>query len=282
MSKVLFLLEGEALEKDIFESVVPLILSESNFIKDNDGVVCIYGTHIYSLYSKMKNDDGLNLVGVLFENSEKFPELSKVLDEVGHDRDFDEIFEAIYLLFDYDGHVNMPRMGDHDHIDGDSALCEMLGFFDDAAGNGKLLVSYPMGDAIKYLSEEPVSKEEILVSKCKGPHCPNISCEFRHDRAECPPVRVFKGEANNRNPEWKNIKKISPRDWARIFSCHLKVGELLCGDSGDINSQSDIFLVQRRDYISQECPKVAVLSGFPFLFIDFLGKSELKKRLKNL
>ena len=279
MSKILFLLEGASLEKDIFDSVIPLFLRGSNFDRE-DGVVCIYGTHIYTLYSKMRTDDGLDLVGLLLENVEKYPELQKVADE--SDGDPTEIFEAIYLLFDYDGHVNMPRTGDGSHIDGDAALAEMLDFFDDAVGNGKLLVSYPMGDAIKYLSDPPASKEEIELSKCKGPHCPNLSCEHRRNRMMCPPLRVFKGDANNRHPEWVDIKEISPSDWTRIFSSHLKVGELLCGDTGNINSQIDIFRIQQRDYISQDCPKVAILSGFPFLFVDFIGIDKLRERLSGM
>ncbi|MDE6065838.1 MAG: hypothetical protein K2G27_03350 [Duncaniella sp.] len=280
MSKVLFLFEGDKLEPGLFEATLPLIASDSNFVRDGNGIVCIYGTHIYTLYSKLKADDGLDLVGELIRNIDSYPQLREVL----RDGEIpEEAFEATYLIFDYDGHVNMPRSADGSYIDGDMALMEMLDFFDDASDNGKLLISYPMGEAIKHLSDEPTSVEDIITSKCKGPHCPNMECEHRSDKSTCPPIKVYKSIVNNLHPRRNRTENITPQEWGQIFKCHLKVAELMCdGTDHDISSQSGIFNIQLRDFISKSCPQVAVLSSFPFLYLDFIGKTALLERIDNL
>ena len=280
MSKVLFLFEGAEYEPDLFETTIRLIALNSNFVNDGDGIVCVYGTHIYKLYSKLKTDDGLDLVGLLNENIDQYPNLRETLEDSEVTED---TFEAIYLLFDYDGHVNMPRVGDGSHIDGDTALMEMLDFFSDASENGKLLISYPMVEAIKHLSDEPTTIEDIITSRCKGPHCPNIECEQRADRDKCQPIRMYyKTLVNNQHPHRRKTENIHPHEWGCIFKCHLKVAELMCGDSRSIVSQSDIFTVQLSDFISMSCPQVAVLSSFPFLFLDFIGETALRERIDNL
>lgn len=280
MSKVLFLFEGDEYESDIFEATIPLIAPDSNFVNNGEGIVCEYCTHIYTLYSKLMADDGLDLVGLLMEHPEKYPRLTEAIGESEYPQDQ---FEAIYLLFDYDGHVNMPRKDDGTHVDGDEALTEMLNFFDDATENGKLLISYPMAEAIKHLSEEPSTKEEIVTAKCKGPHCPNMECEHRHDRTACPPMRkYYKGLVSEMHPERGNTEGIEPKEWGKIFRCHLRVAELMCDGRGDISSQTGIFDAQMSDYIPMACPQVAVLSSFPFLCLDFLGETSLRKRVNDL
>ena len=277
MSKILFLFEGAKYEPDVFETTIRLIAPELNFASGGKGIVCEYCTHIYTLYSKLKDDDGLDLIGLLMEEIDKFPRLR---DAVKDSDVTEDTFEAIYLLFDYDGHVNMPLLDDGSRVDGDVALQEMLEFFDNASENGKLLVSYPMVEAIKHLSEEPSGRDEIVTSKCKGPHCPNMECE---KRATCPSMKVYyKGLVNNLHPHRNKTENITAREWVSIFKCHLKVADLLCGDNYDIASQSDIFGAQLNDYISLPCPQVAVLSSFPFLFIDFLGEESLRQRFTQL
>lgn len=280
MSKILFLFEGREYEPDIFETISPLIAPGSNFVNNDKVVVCEYCTHIYALYSKLKADDGLDIVGLLLEQPDKFPHLREAIDENTSPQ---ETFEAIYLLFDYDGHVNMPLMDDGSHLDGDVALQEMLNFFDNASVNGKLLISYPMVEAIKHLSSVPSSREDVVITKCKGPHCPNMDCENRFDRIACPPIRAYyKSHVNILNPQRIKSEKISSQEWGHIFKCHLKVAELLCGTSGNIDSQIEIFDVQLRDFISKSCPQVAVLSSFPFLFLDFMGETSLRRRIDEL
>ena len=280
MSKILFLFEGSDTEPGIFEATVPVMLPDSNFVRSGKGVVCVYGTHIYTLYSRLKSDPGLDLVGLLMEHPDKYPALRDALADTEVSA---EAFEAIYLLFDYDGHVNMPRTADGSHLEGDAALKEMFDFFDDASENGKLLISYPMVEAIKHLSAEPSTHHDIVTAKCKGPHCPNSECPDRHDRSKCPKVReYYKGLVNNLHPHRCRTADIKAAEWAGIFMCHLKVGQLICGLTDSLPSQQSIFNSQIRNFISRRCPQVAVLSGFPYLYADYLGFRQLLTRLTTI
>lgn len=280
MSKILFLFEGKEYEPDIFKMSAPVIAPGSNFTKDSNGIICEFGTNIYKLYAKLKSDAGFDLIGLLLENPEKYPKLVEVVKDSPEPK---EEFEAVYLIFDYDGHVPMPVQEDGTHLDGDETLKEMLAFFNEATGNGKLFISYPMCEAIKHLSAPPESREDIITAKCKGKHCPNDGCKGKEDRDTCPPVRqYYKGLVNRLSPRWRQTARITPGEWGAIFRHHLRVAEMLCLPDASITSQEDIFNIQLRDYISRGCPQVAVLSSFPFMIIDLIGEKRVRARLDAL
>lgn len=280
MSKILFLFEGKELEPGIFEASVPAVIPDTNLVNRDRSIVCEYGTHIYNLYQRLKKDDGLGIVGLLMEEPDKYPKLKEAVDAM---RDTEENFEAIYLVFDYDGHVNMPRNDDGTHIDGDEALREMFEFFDNSSDNGKLFISYPMAEALKHLTEPPESKEKVVTAKCKGPHCTNEDCPHRANREACPPVRkYYKGLVNKLHPEFAQTVNIDRKEWGRLFECHIRVAELLSGSENLVDTQATIFEVQLREYISQPCPQVAVLSAFPCLFIDYLGNEAVRRQVSRL
>lgn len=277
MGKVLLLFEGKVFEPQIFEATLPVLAPEFPFVSKENTIVCEYCTHIYTLYANLKNDPGLDLIGLLCEDLDKYPRLREAISGCEYPQD---MFEAIYLLFDYDGHINMPRDKEGANIDGDVAISEMLNFFNATDENGKLLISYPMVESIKHLANEPITKQDIITSKCKGPHCQNNECK---ERLNCPPVRrYYKALVNECQPHRSRLDNISSKEWAEIFDCHVKVAKLLCDNGEDINSQQELFNIQLRDYISQQCPKVAVLNSFPFLFLDFMGEINLKERIHQL
>ena len=140
-----------------------------------------------------------------------------------------------------------------------------------------------MVEAIKHLKEEPKTREELITTKCKGPHCPNFECEDRTDRDKCPPIRRFyKSFVNEVNPHWSKIENIKSHEWSNIFKYHLKTAELLCNLPLNEASQIRIFNEQKNHFINMTCPKVVVLSSLPFLFVDLLGVQAFQNRLVKL
>ena len=61
-------------------------------------------------------------------------------------------FSEVYLFFDYDLHDDATHMTIDEK---NSVLRDMLAFFDDETGNGKLYVNYPMVESIRYTKEIP-------------------------------------------------------------------------------------------------------------------------------
>ncbi|MGF6905797.1 hypothetical protein [Fusobacterium sp. PH5-44] len=91
MGKILIIFEGKDRENDIFN------LLEKQFFKNEKKKFefVIYGTSIhkmYDVYKKVKEDDDLRIIKLLFEEKADFNTVFRP-----------EEFSEIYLFFDYDG-----------------------------------------------------------------------------------------------------------------------------------------------------------------------------------
>lgn len=262
MGRTLFIVEGQEYEPKVLEHLWNNLVPQYA----NAKVIYTFRAHIYRLYKILHEDPDLSLIGVL---KERFPEaLPADADE--------DTFQEVFLVFDYDGHVNMPidPANAGTHLEGDRILAEMLEYFDDEYEHGRLFLNYPMVESIKHLKDDPTAPEDLVTAKCKGPRCPNTGCP---DRAACPPVREYKSLTNSIAPQRADLTKIPWSEWKDIFGHHLAVGHILTtmgtGETIAVGSSEDIFLSQLHNFISQECPKVAVLSAFPLFFHYYLGQS---------
>lgn len=269
MGRILFIVEGDRYEPKVLEHLWKNLVPEYADAK----VIYTYRTHIYNLYKELHKDADLSLTGVLKErNPGILPEDS---DE--------DTFQEIYLIFDYDGHVNMPVDKETGlHIEGDSIIEEMLRFFDDENDKGRLFINYPMVESIKHLTSDPVVPQDLVTAKCKGPRCPNTECA---ERASCPPVKEYKSIVNSLVPKRANMTKIAWSEWRDIFSHHLEAGRIISsmphGTGKNIEFPYLIFRSQLIHFISRSCPQVAVLSAFPLFFHYYLGDN-LIPRLNSL
>lgn len=266
--KVLFVLEGASKEPKVIDALWPLAHSWAG-VSCPPKTVYTFCTHIYTLFRDLKADPDLDLLGLLKENDP---------DGVLSDADYDT-FSAIYMFFDYDGHVNMPR-NEHGagHWDGDKILGEMLELFSDETDHGKLFISYPMVEAIQHIDCVPKDVSDIVMVRCKGPHCPaRDTCV---NRTDCLPVRVYKNIVAKEKPLLSNIARISDAKWREIICCHLATTALLLSGTHELHgvvSQAEIFDMQKRVFISRPCPQVAVLSAFPVFLYDYFGSEKLRK-----
>ena len=139
---ILFVFEGERREPIIFKTINSLY-----FKHKEQSIVCSFGNNIYKLYTEMKalNGDG-DIVALMSEILKNSP--SNPLTGYNKVSDFSEVF----LFFDYDLHDDATNMTINEKND---ALREMLSFFNDETGNGKLYVNYPMVESIRYTKEIP-------------------------------------------------------------------------------------------------------------------------------
>ena len=135
---ILFVFEGKKREPRIFNSLRQL------YFKD-EAVVCFtFETAFHSLFKELKANDW-----------DLFPILRKKYRERQDDSlegYIESDFSEIYLFFDYDFHVNDK------HIrlsEWNNELKEMLAFFSNEGENGKLYISYPMVEAIRYTQQLP-------------------------------------------------------------------------------------------------------------------------------
>ena len=260
MGQILFIVEGDNYEPKVLEHLWDNLVPQYAAAK----VVYTWSTHIYQLYKELIADNDLSLIGIL---NERHPGMLPP----GSDED---TFQEIYLIFDYDGHVNMPHDPAGGHMDGDIIITELLQYFDDENDNGRLFINYPMVEAVKHLSHSPQLIEDVVTAKCKGPHCPNLECDDRH---QCPPVRIYKEYVNQLAPRRADMTKLSWQEWNDVFSHHIAVAAIITGLINQVVPQGRIFQVQLSQFISRPCPQVAVLSCFPLFFYYYLGAALFSK-----
>lgn len=238
--KILFIVEGEKTERQIINNL------QKNFLSDSDVEVVLYKQNIYELYSEIKNDEFLDVGKLVKEKQQNKLKTSNISD---YTRDN---FAEIYLFFDYDG---------HDSKADDKTIKAMLKLFDNETENGKLLISYPMVEAIKHIT----TNFENLTIKC--------SSNYKKKVNDCSVI--------------KSLEKLQGFDftfeqWKTITTKHLKkMSFIVYGDfkfPEDIISQDDIFENQLEKHIKPN-QEVAVLSAFPAWLLDHYGSQRLKEKL---
>ena len=234
---ILFVFEGERTERLLFQSF------KRYYFLDNgrSPITASYGTAIYSLYNELKNDEYLDLVELLRERSESNREALEGIER-------DDISE-IYLFFDHDGHTSNAD---------DEKLQDLLSYFDEETEAGKLYISYPMLEAIKHIQDE-LSFGDVFAL---------IADNSR-----------YKGLVSNVcSPELKHLNELEQHHWHVINYEHfLKAWQLFCDETSLPDSlipQMVIFERQLHKHIRPE-ERVAVLSAFPLLLLDYYGVSKV-------
>ena len=134
---ILFVFEGERLEKEIFNSI------KANFFTPSNGRTVIksfFCGEIFQLWNKVKDDEYLDIVEILKErpNSE--------IKDVKRD----EVSE-IHLFFDHDAHSRPSESQQEYH----EKISSLLDTFNNETEAGKLWISYPMAEAIKHCKKNP-------------------------------------------------------------------------------------------------------------------------------
>ena len=237
MSKILILLEGEKLDKNIIENL-------KDIHKFNDNIeVIIYKTNIHILYDHIKNEYGTTWPVKII------PLLRKKIQNFNlQDSDIGQI----YLFFDSD--MQAPQANNE-------RLEEMFKYFNDETKNGKLYISYPMVEAffdIDFEQEEYYKNKEIM-----GTDYVNYKSD-KNVKVNILKHQDILKDKNKIDIIFKqNIKKLNyiiNTDFSFLdYKSYSKIREL------------DIFNSQVKKYGDLKI-KVSILSPFPKFFIDYFGK----------
>lgn len=136
----------------------------------------VFSSNIYSLYGKLKDDDGfLDIVEVIKEQHKEDKELQDL------DR---ESVSQVFLFFDLDIHGLAQSIEQSCE-----QLDELLNFFDNETENGKLFLSYPMVEVVNICdrSNGLMSEDRKLfkICDCEGDgfkHFVNDLCKLPHEQ----------------------------------------------------------------------------------------------------
>ncbi|MBR1557640.1 MAG: hypothetical protein IJ647_07760 [Prevotella sp.] len=254
---ILFVFEGEKREPDLFHTLQRLY-----FPRDNETIVCSFGSNLYKLYDLYQElekygEDG-DIVAILKEwlaGKQDNP-----LADVERSSDFSEI----YLFFDYDFH--------HKHLSVEEINCqvaEMLSMFNDETDRGKLYINYPMIESIRYTKELPdasyqtyvVTREECCDFKAlcnRFSAYPSLDFIFLKD--EKPTKEKYLSVRDN----WEYLKEQNVKK-ANYICC----GTLAYPLAKAVISQDAIFQNQLSKFVNTNTQEVSILNAFPLFLYEY-------------
>lgn len=270
---ILFVFEGND-DKTYFESIKRLF-----FPAKSDTFVCTYNSNIYSLYTKLKAHDVLkgmlevDTVSVLKEILlEKDDETLKNIRE-------DEVSE-IYLFFDYDFQEKARTLEENNN-----RLSELLSYFTDETGKGKLYINYPMVESLRYTKELPDNnywQYTVTRQKCQKEKFKHQVHEFSFYGANLEYIIVTIKPADDESSIQKKTEK-AKTNWLHLVTMNTSKSNYICNDKNElpdeVNSQQDIFNCQLSKYVNSEECKVAILNAFPLFLYEYYGRKIINKQI---
>lgn len=263
---ILFVFEGKD-DKTYFESIERLFFPEKS-----ETFLCTYNSNIYSLYTKLKAHDALkemlevDTVSVLKEI------LLEKGDETLKDIREDEVSE-IYLFFDYDFQEDSRTLEENNN-----RLSELLEYFADETGRGKLYINYPMVESLRYTKELPDNdywSYTVSRQKCQEEKFKHQVHEFSFygGNLEYLVLTIKPADDETKIQQKANTAKAN---WLHLVTMNTSKANYICNDKNElpdeVNSQQDIFDSQLSKYVNTEKCKVAILNAFPLFLFDYFGK----------
>ena len=249
-AKVLIVLEGEQPEGNTLARLQRAFPEELADLSE-DLVKIIFKSNIYSLYSKLKDDeDFLDVVEVLKEQHTDDEELQNL------DRD---AVSQVFLFFDLDIH-KQPIGESCDQLN------ELVQFFDNETKNGKLFLSYPMAEAINICDIENglMSDDRKLFSidDCADDGFKHFANDLNRDskticRANCRENWLIISKANYEKAKWL---------------MHLTSEELF----SVLDQMQQAAILQHQQKLIKQDNVVAVLSAFPFFLLEYVGAGKIQ------
>lgn len=271
---ILFVFEGKD-DKTYFESIKRLF-----FPAKSDTFVCTYNSNIYSLYTKLKSHDALNEMLEVDTVSVLKEILLEKGDETLKDIREDEVSE-IYLFFDYDFQEDSRTLEENNN-----RLSELLGYFTDETGRGKLYINYPMVESLRYTQELPDNnywQYTVTRQRCQEENFKHQVHEFSFYKSNLEYLVLTIKPADD-DTKIQQKEYTVKANWLHLVTMNTSKANYICNDRNElpdeVNNQQDIFNSQLSKYVNTEECKVAILNAFPIFLFDYFGKKIVNDREK--
>jgi hypothetical protein len=251
---ILLVFEGKKREPELFTAIERLGLFKPGRI------ICSFCSDIQSLYKRVKELEG----GV--EGTADMVQLLQRArkddyDDPIHSVTSDDISE-IYLFFDSDLHNSRyPLDKQRERLD------ELLSLLGDEEEYGKLYISYPMIEAVRYTRELP-------------------DTEFRDYCFSIPDCKSFKDRADKFSaypsldfliPQDEGKKEDVRSNWSHLICQHRSKAQHLCEVSGKERlTQRVLFQAQCNKHIIPR-GEVAILASIPLFLYDYFSEAKRKE-----
>nr|WP_315031158.1 hypothetical protein [uncultured Porphyromonas sp.] len=251
---ILLVFEGKKREPELFTAIERLGLFKPGRI------ICSFCSDIQSLYKRVKELEG----GV--EGTADMVQLLQRArkddyDDPIHSVTSDDISE-IYLFFDSDLHNSRyPLDKQRERLD------ELLSLLGDEEEYGKLYISYPMIEAVRYTRELPDAEF--------GGYCVSIpDCKSFKDRAD--KFSAY-SSLDFLIPQDEGKKEDVRSNWSHLIRQHQSKAQRLCEVSGKERlTQRVLFQAQCNKHIIPR-GEVAILASMPLFLYDYFSEAKRKE-----
>ena len=251
---ILFVFEGNEREPRLYRTLERLY-----FPRENDNIICSFGNNIYDLYNELlAYGEGGDIVSLMRERLADAGDAT--LDGI-RSSDISEIF----LFFDYDFQNSQLSLEEINR-----RVREMLTWFDDETGNGKLYINYPMIESIRYTRELPdadyinyvVSREECKDFKhmARDFSAYNSLDHLLFKDGEVPTKEKYIKVKDN----WSYLKQMNVAKAHRLIT-----GENSMPVNKSMVNQLSIFDGQVSHFVTPKS-MVAILNSFPIFIYEYM------------
>lgn len=262
---ILFVFEGKD-DKTYFESIKRIF-----FPQKMDAFICTYNSNIYSLYSKLKEHDVFSVDGYSGNTVSVLNQiLSEKRDETLKNIREDEVSE-IYLFFDYDFQEDSGTLKENN-----KRVLEMLSYFSDETGVGKLYINYPMLESLRYTKQLPDKNfrlYKVSLKDCKEIGFKKMTHDFCHYGSNLEYiVPILRGK----DDKVEQKVSIARTNWIHLVTMNVSKANYICSGDNEIPNELDpqlvLFKGQLMRYIETEDCCVSVLSAFPLFLFEYFGR----------
>lgn len=271
MSNILFIVEGKVDEPKYIAQFIQY--HQERMVENGNNIIPIvvqsYGTLIYDLYKKISEYP-------VADEFETIPVLLDILKSknIEYDSQLEnyDMFSDIFLFFDLDAHYFYKSDNPNDLLY--EKIYELLSFFNESTDKGKLLISYPMFEAIKCFNDDCLGSCDVLL------HLFDIYDVKRRGKTK------FKNKYKNVTSDMYNNPFYDKSKIEKLVKYFIYCSWYLVADKNEISNSSAIFSNQYTKFINPH-NKVVILSAFPHFIVDFFGidqyfEKEYQYRLKDI
>jgi hypothetical protein len=262
---ILFVFEGRKREPALFRTI------EYLYFRDSDSVICSYENNIYNLFKEMSESAfQMDIASILHEKWSGTDQ-----DPFGDSRKSSD-FSEVFLFFDYDcHHQNKGQVTPL--ADWNDQIREMLNFFSDETGNGKLYINYPMVESIRYTKELPDPLfHTYVIDMGKIPHFKEIAADFSfYKNLDQVCFRV-----SNKKvlivPDESTFASVS-ENWGLLIEQNVKKANYICFGNNEYPKnkseigQSAVFDHELSEFVNLN-DTVSILNSFPLFLFDYFKR----------
>lgn len=252
METILFIVEGAKEESKIVESIKRIFLGDKIVIK------ILYGTSVYKLYEKIREDEDFDILEILREMSAVNKE---ILNGVKR-RDVTSVF----LFFDQDCHATNAS---------EEKLAKLINFFNNETENGKLYISYPMAEALRTIDnlEERYLQEQCFWNTVNNTQYKRYVSELTREISH---ISVY---VNYDIKIWKILNRYNWRKANLLINNDFSLPDYkkLLGFNQSVIYEKQCKMMKIKN--ENNGKNIVILSAFPFFISEYLKVENIQEML---